>query len=266
MRRYLFLIWFCGDIFWSESIISDEYSNNSYLIVAQKDKIDCVSNESGESETIYSIQNASAIDFDTKHKCIFWYNSHYKLLIKNCQRYNKEKITVLFNEEIPDVHAISYDWMSELLYFSNTKQKKIELVKVFFDDRKNVVRSTIINTASYPRGLIVHPKRGSLYWTEWGPKNAIMLRSNLDGTNLRVLIRDPDIEQPDSITIDYHNDMIYFIDSKLGFIASYDVNGQITILKVDDNEHLSTSGITLNRDYVFWYINSDIYELEKGNL
>lgn len=62
-----------------------------------------------------------------------------------------------------------------------------------------------------------------MYWTEWG-KNSCILKAGMDGRNSSVLI-DQDLEWPNSLSIDYASNRLYWIDSKLKLIESMRLDG-----------------------------------------
>lgn len=72
---------------------------------------------------------------------------------------------------------MAYDWISDLLYFTLFDQKRIELVRIFYDqstyDRYSGkytipnLRHAVITTKLSPRKIVVHPGRGYLFWTEY---------------------------------------------------------------------------------------------------
>lgn len=89
------------------------------------------------------------------------------------------------------------------------------------------MRRTLINTKSTPRKVVVHPKRGYLFWTEYDNKiDAIIFRSNLDGTAAQALFQYPKLIRPTAITIDYEEDIVYWFDSEVGYLTCSDLNGQ----------------------------------------
>lgn len=53
-----------------------------------------------------------------------------------------------------------------------------------------------------------------------------MSRSNLNGQNIRRLFTKPDVEWPNGITIDHIAERIYWVDARLDYIASSDLEGR----------------------------------------
>lgn len=62
-----------------------------------------------------------------------------------------------------------------------------------------------------------------MYWTEWG-LNSRILMGGMDGKNSTALITE-NIEWPNSLSIDYANNRLYWIDNKLKVIESIRLDG-----------------------------------------
>lgn len=62
-----------------------------------------------------------------------------------------------------------------------------------------------------------------MYWSEWG-LNSRILMAGMDGRNGSTLIAE-NLEGPNSLSIDYANYRLYWIDSKLKVIESIRLDG-----------------------------------------
>lgn len=62
-----------------------------------------------------------------------------------------------------------------------------------------------------------------MYWVEWGA-NSRILTAGMDGKNISTVIAE-NIEWPNSLSIDYANDRLYWIDSKLKLIETSRLDG-----------------------------------------
>lgn len=61
------------------------------------------------------------------------------------------------------------------------------------------------------------------YWTEWG-MNSSILTAGMDGKNITVLVNQG-LEWPNSLSIDYPNNRLYWIDTKQKMIESIRLDG-----------------------------------------
>lgn len=62
-----------------------------------------------------------------------------------------------------------------------------------------------------------------MYWSEWGSNPRIAV-AGMDGKNNSILVY-KNLESPNSITIDYPNDRLYWVDAKLKIIESIRLDG-----------------------------------------
>lgn len=117
------------------------------------------------------------------------------------------------------------------------------------------MRKTIIDKRhlSKPRGIVVHPLEGYLFWTDWSKKKAAISRSNLDGTDIRVLFTSPQVIWPNGITIDFIAERVYWVDASKDYIASCDLNGK-SFKKVleQDNRVAHPFAVGVYKDLMYW--------------
>jgi low density lipoprotein receptor-related protein 5/6 len=64
-----------------------------------------------------------------------------------------------------------------------------------------------------PRGIAVSPELGWLFWSDWYDKRPKIERSNLDGSNRIVLLKE-DLGWPNGISLDVKSRNLYFCDAK----------------------------------------------------
>jgi hypothetical protein len=73
---------------------------------------------------------------------------------------------VLVETGLASVEGMSYDWISQMLYFVDGMRLKIEAVKVSSFAHEKMRRTVIPSTKlAKPRGIAVHPMAGYLFWT-----------------------------------------------------------------------------------------------------
>lgn len=61
------------------------------------------------------------------------------------------------------------------------------------------------------------------YWTEWGMNSSILM-AGMDGKNITLLVNQ-NLEWPNSLSIDYPNNRLYWIDTKQKVIESIQLDG-----------------------------------------
>lgn len=230
---------------------------NDFLIVAQREKISRIEIPSGKKQVlpISGLKNVIAIEFDIKHNCVFWADILTDEIGRQCFNGN-QSAEILLETELASVEGMSYDWVSELLFFVDGTRLKIEALKTSFElNGKTSMRKTIIGkpNLSKPRGIVVHPLEGYLFWTDWSQTKPSISRSNLDGSDIRELFTKPQIVWPNGITIDYIAERVYWVDASKDYIASCDLQGKTfkTILE-HDNRVAHPFAVGVYKDLMYW--------------
>lgn len=228
---------------------------SEFLVVAQRDKISRINLADGVKEVfpITGLKNVIAIDFDVKHNCVFWADIMTDTIGRQCLNGN-ETTEILVETELASVEGMSYDWIAEMLYFVDGMRLKIEAVKTsnhsFGRMRRTVIPSSKL---AKPRGIVVHPIAGYIFWTDWNAFNPSVSRATLDGENRVELFHHPEVFWPNGITIDYIAERIYWVDASKDYIASSDLNGKSfqKILHSDTRvEH--PFAVAVFKDFMFW--------------
>lgn len=230
---------------------------NDFLIVAQRDKISRIEIPSGKKQVlpIRDLKNVIAIEFDIKHNCVFWADILTDEIGRQCFNSN-QSAEILLQTELASVEGMSYDWVSELLFFVDGTRSKIEAIKTSFSlNGKHALRKTIIEkkNLSKPRGIVVHPLEGYLYWTDWSQTKPSISRSNLDGTDIQVLFTKPQIVWPNGITIDYIAERVYWVDASKDYIASCDLHGKMFKKILEQDARVAHPfAVGVYKDLMYW--------------
>lgn len=180
-------------------------TTDDFLIVAQRDKISRIYLPNGKKEVlpVVGLKNVIAIEFDQKNNCVFWADIMTDEIGRQCLNGNRS-VEILAESGLSSVEGMSYDWVSELLFFVDGTRFKIEALSTSFT--KPRIRKTILEKLPKPRGIVVHPMVGYLFWTDWSFNTPSISRANLDGSNRKVLFSKKDVVWPNGITIDFSAD------------------------------------------------------------
>lgn len=266
-----------------------------FLDILRSDRRDRFGIKTGYLETDYRIYVETApiaYDFDITTNCALMYRQFDREILIRCDDGRRVRGATIFrDDETQAVLSLAYDWISDLLYFTLFDRKRIEVVKIFYNREQQAnpyfrspygpflrySRHTIINTELSPRKMVVHPERGYLFWTEFenalcfiqrnklASKVATISRSNLDGTDILVLARDPVVLQPKALTLDYENNRIYWYDSCLKYVGRSDLNGESFERLIDDEP---MNSIAVYSNLLFWHNKNEsaILYTDIGNI
>lgn len=288
----ILLVVFFKLCFVSHAILIGETNGTDFMLISTPKSLLQFTIENGTqgefqlaNKKVYELDRfavAHGIALDMKRNCLFWLDRKEggnHTLYCNCQnathKSEKRVTTALLSSNFSLSHTITYDWMSETLYYCHNALRKIELVKIIYGEGlsapSSLMRRTIIDTKSSALKVVVHPKRGYLFWAEFSESgtDASISRSNLDGTGVRVLFRHPKIHTPFGLTVDLDEDRIFWADSEFLYIGSSDLNGRNVrkVAKFETGREWSVHIITLRTDHLFWFNwknSTPIYYIGKG--
>ena len=92
--------------------------------------------------------------------------------------------------------------------------------------------------------------RRYIYWTEWRDSSAI-LRSNMDGTDVVVLIQNHSLmARPRALVIDFFDDMIYWTDEHNNHILRARIDGSGVEKVITSVPHPYC--LTQYKDFIYW--------------
>lgn len=242
----------------------------TFLLVAQRDKIIRLDPFTRETKilAITDFKNVIAIDFDMKNNCVFWADIIKDHIGRQCLNGSTTN-EILINSNLSSVEGMSYDWISKNLYFVDGKNTKIELVRTDISHNRHYFRKTVLSspTLKKPRGIVVHPTTGYLFWTDWS-ENPSISRSNLDGTEVKLLFNKPIIQWPNGITIDHIAERIYWVDAKKDYIGSSDLDGnKFNKVLIDTDYLLHPFSIAVFKDVMYWddWYKNAIFSADKDH-
>ncbi|XP_030745699.1 low-density lipoprotein receptor-related protein 6 [Sitophilus oryzae] len=164
----------------------------------------------------------ASIDFHYEKEMMCW--SDQELLGIFCGHYDnniaENKVKVIGEILAPDGLAI--DWFTNNIYWVDSDTNKIEVATLDGKHRKVLFWTDI----DQPRAIAVVPMKGFLFWTDWGEVPKIE-RAGMNGDpRTRRIIVSENIYWPNSITVDYKTEKVYWIDGKLLFIKVMDYDGK----------------------------------------
>ena len=85
-----------------------------------------------------------------------------------------------------------------------------------------------------PRAIVLFPKKGLMFWTDWGSKPKIEC-AYLNGHGRMTLVNNTimkevykkaeSIKWPNGLAIDYENELIYWVDAGIDYLVQMDLFG-----------------------------------------
>ncbi|XP_033760426.1 LOW QUALITY PROTEIN: low-density lipoprotein receptor-related protein 4-like [Pecten maximus] len=185
----------------------------------------------------------TALTYDARAK-VLYYTANITNSIGTVQL-KKGAYTDTVIRGLGDVRGMALDWTTSTLYWTDRQFKHIMVAKT--DGR---YQKTIIDTRlEEPLGIAVHPERGTMYWTD--PGRQVIETSYMNGDKRAELQIFSGVRHPNHLCIDFHKDRLYWSDSELFQIGSYDLrDGNVKIAYTQQSAKFF--GISIYQDYIIW--------------
>ncbi|XP_072468338.1 low-density lipoprotein receptor-related protein 2 isoform X1 [Notamacropus eugenii] len=206
---------------------------------------------------------AVALDFDRVEKRLYWIDLE-RQVIERMFLNGTNKETVI-NSNLPAGEGLAVDWVARKLYWLDAYLNCLFVANLDGRFRRKLAEHCVDSNNTfcfqYPRGIVLHPKYGQVYWTDWADRPYIG-RVGMDGTNKTVIISTK-LSWPNGITIDYTNDKLYWSDAHLSYIEFSDLEGRHRHT-VFDGTLPHPFAVTIFEDTIFW-TDWNTRTVEKGN-
>ncbi|XP_011062100.1 PREDICTED: vitellogenin receptor-like, partial [Acromyrmex echinatior] len=129
---------------------------------------------------------------------------------------NKHEVIVMMG--LKEISTIAVDWITQNIYFTDTGYNRIGVCK---DD--GTYCTILINDTEKPTGLVLLPTHGKIYWCDWSSNPHIAV-AGMDGKNIRIFVS-KNLKAPQSLTIDYPTNRLYWADIKSKTIETILLDG-----------------------------------------
>ncbi|XP_072435639.1 low-density lipoprotein receptor-related protein 2a isoform X3 [Chiloscyllium punctatum] len=211
---------------------------------------------------VAGVQNGYDVDFD-EEEVLYW--AEYPGEIHTVRSDGTNRSMFAPASTIGSPMGLAYDWISMSLYYTNFDQQSIEVVNMHNDIkyRKTILTNNGQRTGvGTPKGIVVDPARGKLYWTDQGTDSGIPAKiasAYMDGSNPRVLFTN-DLDQVEFISIDIKARRLYWAVSGTGVIERGDLNGLHRMIVVNHLSH--PRGLAIYEGFLY-YTDSDFEIIER---
>ncbi|XP_044735048.1 low-density lipoprotein receptor-related protein 2-like [Chrysoperla carnea] len=173
------------------------------------------------SEAILPIGTAHGrfigLDFDAHEKYIYYSDVLQNVIYR--VHLNGSSKEVIVASQIESVEGLAVDWASKNLYYIDSRKGTLNVLST----RNVTYRRTLLKNLKRPRGIVLHPNKGYIFFSVW-EQPANISRTNTDGTNL-ITFENMTLGYPNGLTIDFEKDRLYWCDSKLHHIQHSNLDG-----------------------------------------
>ncbi|KRT81424.1 EGF-like domain containing protein, partial [Oryctes borbonicus] len=163
------------------------------------------------------LRQVIGVGFDGHH--VYWTDifSGHESITRSAEDGSNRDLLVTTGLGAPEDLAI--DWVTGNIYFTDSEMQHIGVCSNNGDRCSVIVNEDI----DKPRGIVLNPAEGEMFWTDWGAKPLIG-RSLMDGSKYSAFVT-KGIHWPNGIAIDYPNERLYWVDAKHQTLESVRLNG-----------------------------------------
>ncbi|KNC20826.1 hypothetical protein FF38_11235 [Lucilia cuprina] len=245
------------------SLTECEYLPEDYLLIALRSGIGMISlNTPDLMDVVLPVKEVhGAVVLDYHYRKHWLYVADVNLdVIRRINLLNladsKDIVTNLLTP-----NGLAVDWIADNLYWSDSDHKVIEVARLDGSCRKQLITDDLGD----PRSLIVHPKKGYLFWADWETPSRIE-RSLLDGSNRTVIVSN-NLGFPTGLTLDFENRRLLWADALEDNIGQVDFNGKRRTVLVAFAPH--PFGLTMFENNIYWtdWYNKSVFRAyRKGSM
>lgn len=173
---------------------------DEYLLIALRTGIGRISLDTADLlDTVLPIagvHGAVVLDYHYNLSKLFYADVHTDA-IRVVDMTNASDARTIVASGLQTPNGLAVDWLANNLYWSDSVAKVIEVSRLDGTSRKRLIWENVTD----PRTMIVYPRRGMLFWSDWG-KPARIERSYMDGSGRRKIV-EADNGYPTGMAIDF---------------------------------------------------------------
>nr|QJD20828.1 vitellogenin receptor [Liposcelis entomophila] len=200
-----------------------------------------------QSQVYFSVakqlNRATGVSHNGHH--VFWTNIDHEeeSIVRSNEDGSDLEVLVDSGLELPE--DLEVDYVTGNIYFTDADKKCIGVCV----DTGYICTVLHNEDIDKPRSLALFPKKGVMYWSDWG-EHPMIAMSGMDGSNPRPFLSDK-IHWPNGLALDISNDRLYWVDAKALKIETVALDGsdRRTILEKSVTHPFS---IAVFEDMLYW--------------
>ncbi|XP_029850375.2 prolow-density lipoprotein receptor-related protein 1 [Ixodes scapularis] len=209
------------------------------------------------------LSRPTALDYDARTRTIY-YSDAQKFLIER-RGLDGSRREVFTSKGLNNCEGLAVDWAGRNLFWTDEGHLGIWVARL---DNATIRRQLVSLNMSHPRAIVVDPKRGHMYWSDWstepyppaeGQGAGKIERAQMDGAGREVFVS-RDLHWPNGLSVDYAQRKLYWCDVYFHRIERIGLDGKGRQVLVE-GEHLDHPyGLAHFGNFVFWT------EFQKGHV
>ncbi|KAH9498800.1 Exosome complex protein, partial [Bulinus truncatus] len=239
-----------------QTVNGHKYTEPVYIIFANRHEIRRLNvKNNSKVHLVSNLQNAIALDFHYNQSLVFWTDvSNDKIYRGEIQSNTVSKIEPIIEFGLATTEGLAVDWIANNIYWVESNLDQIEVAKLDGTDRATLIAGNM----SSPRAIVLDPRIGRLFWTDWDGSYPRIESCSMAGEleTRRVVY---DIRQykgggwPNGLALDYETRRLYWIDARSDTIHCVLYDGSDHRLILTSNAALNHPfSLTVFEHHVYW--------------
>ncbi|XP_021351873.1 prolow-density lipoprotein receptor-related protein 1-like isoform X3 [Mizuhopecten yessoensis] len=205
---------------------------------------------------VSGLKNTIALDFYYAGNAIFWTDVVDDKIFRGTMLGNSTfgltNIEPIIDVGLATTEGLAIDWIGQNIYWVESNLDQIEVAKLDGSYRTTFIAGGMVS----PRAIVLDPRKGSLFWTDWDSDNPRIETCSMSGQERKVIFNIQSIMGagwPNGLTIDYDFNRLYWIDARSDSIHTIKYDGSDHRLILKGHEKMRHPfALTLFGNYVYW--------------
>lgn len=172
----------------------------NYLLIAMRSGIGRIALDTTDYFDVVlpidGVHGAVVLDYHYENNMIFYADVNVDA-IKSVNIENPSETRTIVSSGLHTPNGIAIDWIANNVFWTDTGSKVIEVARLDGSSRKVILNKDL----SDPRAMILYPKSGYLFWSDWSHHPRIE-RCYMDGTGRKIIV-DNELGFPNGLAIDF---------------------------------------------------------------
>uniref|UniRef100_A0AAR2M5Q5 EGF-like domain-containing protein n=1 Tax=Pygocentrus nattereri TaxID=42514 RepID=A0AAR2M5Q5_PYGNA len=192
--------------------------------------------------TVPDIDDVTAMDYDATDERIYW--ADFKTRTVKRASINGTRLETVMSGDVLNVRGLAVDWLSRNMYWMSSDSDETQINVARLDGS---LKTTVVHGIDKPRGLVLHPARGKMFWTDGNTVNM----ANMDGSNNKILHQNQ--KEPVGLSLDYSSSKLYWISSGNGTINRCNLDGSgLEVIDSLKKDLMKATALAVMGDKLWW--------------
>ncbi|XP_064475155.1 prolow-density lipoprotein receptor-related protein 1-like [Ornithodoros turicata] len=196
-----------------------------------------------------------ALDYDVRTQTVY-YSDAQKFSIEQ-RALDGSHRRVFLSRGLNNCEGMAIDWMGRNLFWTDEGHLSISVARL---DNSTIRKQLISLNMSHPRAIVVDPKGGFMYWSDWSADTypppdrehaGKIERAYMDGTHREDFVTE-NIHWPNGLSIDYNKNQLYWCDVYFHRIERIGLDGTGRKVLIEGEVLHHPYGLAHYEDSVYW--------------